>query len=271
MQLYYINLDHRTDRREAMECKLGALGLSATRVPALTPADIAPALVNAHTNLAHVEHVRITELACSLSHHRALEAFLATDDEHALILEDDVLLSNAVTDLLKTPLSGFDILRLETYLDPQHFFTTEPVKLGAFVAHEIASRCAGAAAYIVNRRAAQAILAQPSSLSRPYDFVLFFPFRKPGKALSAKQLVPALAIQEDRFYGTPYEGDVQVSTGKTGSKPRHLIVPHALAYFWLSDAHINLIKFWRRLWGRTRRSLIQPDAYLARQTLSKPD
>jgi GR25 family glycosyltransferase involved in LPS biosynthesis len=266
MQLYYINLDRRTDRRAAMERKLSALGLSATRISAIAPADITPDLIGAYTNLAHVEHVRLTELACSLSHHRALEAFLATNDEHALILEDDVLLSGTVTDLVKAPLSGFDILRLETYLDPQHIFTTAPHKLGAFEAYEIASRCAGAAAYIVNRHAAKAILAQPSALSRPYDFVLFFPFRLPGRALRALQLVPALAIQEDRFFGTPYQGDVQVNTGKTGTKPRHLIVPHALAYFWLSDAHINLVKTWRRLWGKTRRVFVQPDASVARQT-----
>ncbi|MBJ7578734.1 glycosyltransferase family 25 protein [Devosia sp. MC532] len=265
MKIYYINLDHRTDRREAMERKLAALGLPATRIQAVTPAGIAADLVVGHTNLANVEHVRITELACALSHHRALEAFLATNDTYALILEDDVLLSNAVADLLQTPLSGFDILRLETYLDPQHFFSTKPLQLGAFEAHEIASRCAGAAAYIVNRDAARAILAERSALSRPYDFVLFFPFRKPGTALRAMQLVPALAIQEDRFFGTPYEGDVQLRTGKMGMKPRHLAVPHAIAYFWLSDAQINLIKFWRRLWGKTRRAFVEPDALLARQ------
>jgi len=251
----YINLARRTDRRAQMEAQFARLGLVAERIEAVTPADIAPDLAERHTSRRHVEHVRLTELSCTLSHHAALRAFLASGEEYALALEDDVVLSPSVKALLETPLHGFDILRLETFFDPQHHFRKGTVALGPFKLHRIASRCAGTAAYIVNRRAAAAILAAEDARSRPYDFVLFFPFRPPGSDLHAMQLIPALAAQEQRLQQNAYDGDVQTKDDRP-PKPQHLAALHGLVEFWLSDLQINLVKTVNRALGRTRREIV---------------
>ena len=44
MDIYYINLARRTDRRDFMEAQFQKLGLAATRIEAVTPADISEEL-----------------------------------------------------------------------------------------------------------------------------------------------------------------------------------------------------------------------------------
>jgi GR25 family glycosyltransferase involved in LPS biosynthesis len=268
----YINLAHRTDRRARMETQLGRLGRRAQRIEALTPADIDPALLDRHTNRRYLEHVTPTELSCALSHHKALRAFLASGETQALILEDDAILSADVPDLLAQPLAGFDILRLETYFDPQHHFKGDRASIGRYALERIGCRCAGAAAYIVTRRAAEAILSEPQALSRPFDFVLFYPFRQPGRRLRTMQLVPALAVQEDRLHGTPYAGDVQQQADSRPAKPAHLRLPHAVGHFWLTDISINIEKTVNRLTGRTDRKIVPvaPDIAATTEMTTKP-
>ncbi|KKB78381.1 hypothetical protein VW35_12180 [Devosia soli] len=252
----YINLARRTDRRATMEAQFDRLGLDAERIEAITPADIPPALIERHTSRRHVEHVRLTELSCTLSHHKALKAFLATEENHALILEDDVVLAPAVKSLIATDLAGFDILRLETFFDPQHHFRSGAVAICPFKLHRIASRCAGTAAYIVNRHAASDILRHEAARSRSYDFVLFFPFRPPGSRLAAMQVIPALAAQDHRLQPEAYASDIQQAADTRPPKPAHLRPFHAIAEFWLSDLSINLVKTANRALGRTRREVV---------------
>lgn len=252
----YINLARRTDRRAKMETQLAALNLTARRIEAVTPADIPSELVERHTSRRHVEHVHLSELSCSLSHHAALRAFLASGEDFGLILEDDVVLSSSVKDLIQTPLAGFDVLRLETFFDHQHHFRSESITLGSFGLHRIASRCAGTAAYIVNRHAAVAILDATHALSRSFDFVLFFPFRRPGSRLKTMQVIPALAAQEHRLTPRDYDGDIQQRQDDRPPKPAHLTIPHGLMQFWLSDFEINLVKTVNRFLGRTRREVV---------------
>lgn len=239
-----------------MEAQLRQLGLAAQRIEAVTPDDINSTLLDRHTSRRHVEHATPTELSCTLSHHKALIAFLASDETHALVLEDDVILSRTVPDLLARPLPDFDILRLETYFDPQHHFLKRTMTFGQWEAVPIGCRCAGAAAYIIGRHAAQAVLEAERARSRPYDFVIFYPFRLPGRRLQVLQLKPALAVQDDRLNGTPYAGDVQKQAERRAAKPHHLRAAHALAYFWLSDVSINIEKTVNRLLRRTTREIV---------------
>ena len=68
-RVYYINLERRSDRREHIESELTRVGLSGERVDAIWD--------------------RNGALGCMQSHSKALAAFLASDAETALILEDD--------------------------------------------------------------------------------------------------------------------------------------------------------------------------------------
>jgi glycosyl transferase family 25 len=117
MRAYYINVASRTDRRDAMEARLLAVGVSAQRIDAVTDSDVRPEQRARYCDPTARRWTSVRELTCSLSHIKAMLAFLATDEEHAVIFEDDVLLSSALAQFLdefeRSP-HGVDLLRLET-------------------------------------------------------------------------------------------------------------------------------------------------------------
>lgn len=78
-----INLDSRPDRWANMERRLEAFGLTAnlTRKSACTPAQL---------NRYYVSNIAPGLKACSQSHLEVWEAFLASQNQYILILEDDV-------------------------------------------------------------------------------------------------------------------------------------------------------------------------------------
>ena len=93
--MYYINLDRRPDRRAHMEQMCAAYGVTATRVAA-TDGEAAAALV-----VAAPPTLRWGEVACTVSHLRAIQEWLAsgaargaargaTTSDTALICEDDL-------------------------------------------------------------------------------------------------------------------------------------------------------------------------------------
>lgn len=201
MQVYYINLAERTDRRARMEARFAALGLNAVRVDALTPAAVTDDQRTRYCNINAHRWQTEGELACSLSHAEAMRQFLATGADYAAIFEDDVILSPSLAKLLKevgrtTP--DFDLLRLEAdnlrlRLPPQAEGT-----LGGHTLFRLHGAVGGAAGYIVSLRAARRILDGNEILSDPADEALFNPARALSKTLVVRQLDPALVIQEDR-------------------------------------------------------------------------
>ena len=68
--VYYINLDHRTDRRAHIERQLNSIGLVSQRIPAV------------------YDKTRGI-LGCGKSHVRAVETFLKSGATYGIILEDD--------------------------------------------------------------------------------------------------------------------------------------------------------------------------------------
>lgn len=84
--IYYINLDRCEDRRLHMEKMLSSYGLQGTRIQATDgskPVD----------HLVDVMPVRLrpNEIACTISHLRAIQTWLTTSDsDMALICEDDL-------------------------------------------------------------------------------------------------------------------------------------------------------------------------------------
>ncbi|MDR3472461.1 MAG: glycosyltransferase family 25 protein [Devosia sp.] len=73
MQIYYINLASQPERRRALEQQLAALGLTATRVEAVTPADISPEDRRRYCDPKRHFWLTEAELACNLSHIAALQ------------------------------------------------------------------------------------------------------------------------------------------------------------------------------------------------------
>jgi GR25 family glycosyltransferase involved in LPS biosynthesis len=81
VQIYYINLDTRTDRRENVEKRLNLFNLKAERKSAVTPDKVTLPFQN--------QSISDKQKACTQSHIEILKKFLASDQKYLLILEDD--------------------------------------------------------------------------------------------------------------------------------------------------------------------------------------
>jgi glycosyl transferase family 25 len=82
---FYINLEHRTDRRTHVENQLATLGLSATRFNAIKMENGA--------------------VGCSMSHLKILQNAVTNNLDHVLILEDDIQFLNP--DVFKAQFNKF--------------------------------------------------------------------------------------------------------------------------------------------------------------------
>jgi len=95
LNIYVINLDKRPDRMTFMKGQLDILKLPYTRIAAIDG--------TGDNDIGYpVEHKRLSkpEYGCYLSHLACYKALLATNTAHCLVLEDDVLLSSSLYDVL---------------------------------------------------------------------------------------------------------------------------------------------------------------------------
>jgi glycosyl transferase family 25 len=117
-----VNLDRSPDRRRDITAQAEALGLEVEFVSAVDgelvgPDDPEMARYNrAKRNLTWRRDLSQAEIACVLSHRRAITRFLASDFPFAVVLEDDAVLSPSFPQRLQAVLAAPDrwsIVRLE--------------------------------------------------------------------------------------------------------------------------------------------------------------
>ena len=179
LQTWVINLDRAPDRLARITQQLRHLRLPFTRLPAVDAQALTPeqraALNEPAYRRKHGKTPVPGELGCYLSHVEVMRAFIASEAQFALVLEDDVLLHDSLPAVLNGLLAHrgrWDMVKLSAV----HSGTPVPV-LPVAPGHTLAvmlSRCTGSSAYLVNRRAAQAYLRNPGGLlpmSLPYDHV----------------------------------------------------------------------------------------------------
>ena len=202
MRLYLINLDRRPDRLAAMTAQAQGLGLALTRIAAVDGGATDPAdLDRWFAPSGPLGEIPRGDKACFLSHRRAWQAFLATGDAHAVILEDDVRLSPTAPALLVSDAwvpADAGLVKLEHYgPQGQRVLLTDFRKVGEdFRLARMLSRHTGAAAYLIGRAAAQLLLEQ-TRFDLPVDHLMFNPNNsKLFARLAPWQLLPAIARQQ---------------------------------------------------------------------------
>ena len=211
MKIYLINLARRPDRLAAMQAEAARLGLALTRIDAVDAKT--EALPQARFEQAGpLGEIPAGDKACFLSHEKAWQALVASGEDHAVILEDDVILSPSAARFLNDTSwipAGVDLVKLEHYGPASQsvllsdFRKIERREMGAgFAVARMHSRHTGGAAYIVSRRASRTLVAQ-KRIALPVDHLLFNPNNSPlARELQPWQLLPAIARQKD-FVGAP--------------------------------------------------------------------
>lgn len=145
----------------------------------------------------HGKKTNLSELGCYFSHIKALKVFLESDDDHALILEDDVSFLASIVPLLDAAVRHqgmWDILRLSGL----HRGT--PVKIAdlgqGFRLCCNLSRQTGSGAYVVNRKAAARMLKHLVPMKLPYDHAFDREWTFGAKAMC---IIPFPVNQKNNF------------------------------------------------------------------------
>lgn len=208
MEIFYINLDRETDRRDSMESQLAAAGLAAERLSATTADDLPAELVQRVCNPGSPPWITPLELACTTSHRTAWTLVRDRDLPMALILEDDVHLSPRLSQLLAAiaPFcAGLDLVRIETEMVPLKLGPATAA--GAFALRALHSVVWGARGYVVTREGAERLLSMDLPLHVPLDHLLFDYHVGSARRLRTRQLVPAGVAGGDiaaSRYGTAF-------------------------------------------------------------------
>lgn len=199
-----VSLATATARRAALSERLSALGLEARFVDAIDARTAPPeAYRDAVAEEGPWGWVPPGDAACTASHRVAWARLLDTGAPAGLILEDDVLLADAVAevvaDLAWWP-EGCGIVKLERWASPRLVVALGRARPGpaGTALHPLLSRHPGAAAYLIARDTARALLSvRPVRMVQ--DAWLFNPLvsdvpRRHG----VLQAVPCLAAQRPR-------------------------------------------------------------------------
>ncbi len=262
MLAYYINLARRTDRRAAMEAQLAQLGLAGERIDAVEAADLPDALRKKYLPNGRHQRLSVPEFCVGVSHLEAYRRLLAGPDAYALVLEDDIVLSRRLSGLLQlfndAP-HGIDLLRLETFGSPAQISTQARDWLGDFAGHSLHGWTWGSAAYVISRRAAKAMLDNGRALDEVIDRVLYRPHGSIMGKIKRRQLVPALAIQQDRMPGHVWGAGSDLAAARGATRPlgqRPSLVKTVSAFI-EAEIRIALPSALHRLLGLSRRCDIE--------------
>jgi glycosyl transferase, family 25 len=199
IRTYIINLDRAADRFAAMQAQLQSLGLPYERITACDAADVTAETMNAITSprlgrlFGHMTGYRQNavsgptiywpeigryfvagEVACYLSHSLALQRFLESGADAAVIFEDDVEIDPDLADVIRAidhlpPRAR--IVKLEG-IQASYQARMPVARIGGRAIAMMLKPTTGAAGYYVNRAAAKQIVPQLFPVREPFDAFL---------------------------------------------------------------------------------------------------
>ena len=199
LPVYVINLERRPDRLVSITRDLDRLGLSFERVAAVDAHDLSET-----DRISPLPFLDLGAIACMRSHAEALRRLLLTPQPAALVLEDDAELAADVPALCESvdwwPV-GTSVIKLETPRANKRLQgwvcgqTPSGRDLRAIVRWNF-----GAAAYLVNRKAAKALIASYERQDLHTDRLMFDPrISEIARWLRPVQVVPAVARQRAEY------------------------------------------------------------------------
>ena len=196
-----INLARATERRAHMQAELQSAGIEAVFPPAFDMKEHDPEIMLQHCKPSGPWGTfQPGNMACTISHELAWERFLASDAEHAVILEDDVFISPDIAawlgDMSWWP-DDAQLVKIERWngRDTKVLLARDGhVHLGREL-RRLFGRHVGSAGYILNREGARRMLAhRPFALS--IDNYLFNRNASPAaRSVTTYQVNPALVQQ----------------------------------------------------------------------------
>jgi len=163
MLILVINLDRSIGRLTFMRRQIERLGLSFERVPAIDGLNVPTDLARYFSHIARSTTPIIDDAAvgCYASHLKAYQRIVALNAPYALILEDDALLPDDITDIVCDTLyalpQGWDLVQLAT----PHRHAIKPLSTlpcgGTLIRYSRVPH--GAVGYLIRRSGAEKLLS----------------------------------------------------------------------------------------------------------------
>lgn len=91
--IYYINLDHREDRKNKLLNELKEINIPIQRINAINKNDLSKNELIKKKYISENTTLRLGQIACILSHKKAWKTFLDSKYDYAIFLEDDVIIN----------------------------------------------------------------------------------------------------------------------------------------------------------------------------------
>lgn len=162
MKCFLINLDKNQDRLKYMDAQLKKLGVEYERFPGILGAGLCKSeLKKAHNAFRGllVNGGRLTkgEVGCAMSHNGIYKRIVETGVDKAIVLEDDVALSDRFPSIIEDASRFVDPKRKQVILFSGHALSQEECEKESGVVSISGGTCADA--YMITRLAAMAILA----------------------------------------------------------------------------------------------------------------
>ena len=210
MKSYVINLDSAVQRWEHMQEAFQGTSLELVRIPAVAGKELRlplPEFDEVKYRRRHGRSTNIFEVACYLSHVKAMRAFLDSGDEHALICEDDLHprpgLGKVLAGLMRMT-HEWDIVRLTGLKlgKPVHVSDLGD-GYGLMVPLH---RVKGAGAYLLNRRAAENLVSDLLPMWLPFDHAID---REWVQGLRMALVAPFPISQTEQHFASNIQGNGQ--------------------------------------------------------------
>lgn len=178
MKTYLINLDRSADRLAVMKERMAAIGISAERVSGVDGSNLDMNSINIDVpNPRYPRPLTPGEVGCFLSHRKCWEKLVESDDDWALILEDDCIFHKAATRYLNNvdwiP-NGCQLIHFY-FAKSATVYSDKKIELkdGNKLFRTKASLPVGAYAYFISRKAATKALELSKVIEEPVDNFLF--------------------------------------------------------------------------------------------------
>lgn len=210
-----INLRSATERRAAVEAQAQRLGIEVQFIDAVVGKEL-PADVPAYNKLGRAKiytyDLSPNEIACTLSHIKAMQTFLASGAEYAVIMEDDIIFEDNIKEGLHElthHLRGWEAAKIYTADDAGRLYDLGDK--GEHVRAVFPRKVIwGAVAWLYTRRAVEQLLPEMQPFCQAADAHI-------GMTLLRKQ-IPTIGVQP-RLIATSDPNNEQ-STIHTADTPR---------------------------------------------------
>jgi len=204
--VWVINLEKRPDRLEKIGKRLDQLGIEWENIEAIDGENCIKSKLDISAKNGEIGFLSKNTRACTARHYKACELLVTRKDNFAIILEDDVDLSDEFKDLLfdKSWIpKGAELIKLEKFAPTK----ISKILVGKSLSqalnktrnvHKMYSRHTGAAAYLLSVNGADKLLKWNLKYTVPVDHILFNEtVSKLSTSLAPMILIPPIAWQSD--------------------------------------------------------------------------